>query len=326
MASISTQSLDFTVTHRGNSYPVSLCPDATVDQLQSTLEELTSVPRANQKLLYKGKKSALREGDALAAAGFKTGLKVQMLGSTAEELGEMKQVEGEHQRRERIMKERALKPQAKVRSTASPSSSAALQFRFHEIVPLPHLPSPESARALLARLASDPAIVHVMQQHRFAVGTLTELAPHEQPHLLGLNVNAGQAIKLRLRTDAYDGFRTYKEVRRVLCHELTHNVWGDHDNNFKELNSQLNREVAGFERSAAEGAHQLRSSTGAYEPLEADAHMGHVLGGSSTGAAQDSREERRRRMLEATMSRLRREEEELEQSCGTAGPAADQQS
>ena len=57
------------------------------------------------------------------------------------------------------------------------------------------------------------------------------MAPHEQPHLLGLNVNAGQAIKLRLRTDRYDGFRTYKEVRRVLCHELTHNVWGDHDNN-----------------------------------------------------------------------------------------------
>jgi hypothetical protein len=36
---------------------------------------------------------------------------------------------------------------------------------------------------------------------------------------------------LRLRTDAYDGFRLYSEVRRVLCHELTHNVWGDHDDN-----------------------------------------------------------------------------------------------
>ena len=70
-----------------------------------------------------------------------------------------------------------------------------------------------------------------MRKHQFAVGVLTELAPHEQPHLLGLNVNAGQAIKLRLRTDAYDGFRLYAEVRRVLCHELTHNVWGDHDNN-----------------------------------------------------------------------------------------------
>lgn len=58
-----------------------------------------------------------------------------------------------------------------------------------------------------------------MQKHRFSVGVLTELAPHEHPGLLGLNVNAGQAIKLRLRTDAYDGMRVYREVRRVLCRE-----------------------------------------------------------------------------------------------------------
>lgn len=70
-----------------------------------------------------------------------------------------------------------------------------------------------------------------MQKHQFAVGVLTELAPHEQPHLLGLNVNAGQAIKLRIRTDVYDGFRLYRDIRKVLCHELAHNVWGEHDNN-----------------------------------------------------------------------------------------------
>lgn len=70
-----------------------------------------------------------------------------------------------------------------------------------------------------------------MNSHRFSVGLLTELAPHEHPGLLGLNVNGGQAIKLRIRTDGYDGFRSYKEIRRVLCHELAHNVWGDHDNN-----------------------------------------------------------------------------------------------
>ena len=70
-----------------------------------------------------------------------------------------------------------------------------------------------------------------MQRHKFSVGLLTELAPHEHPELLGLNENGGQAIKLRLRTNKYDGFRLYSEVRRVLCHELTHNVWGDHDDN-----------------------------------------------------------------------------------------------
>ncbi len=107
-----------------------------------------------------------------------------------------------------------------------------------------------------------------MQLHTFSVGLLTELAPDEHPNLLGLNEacvfkqsrrftdnvrqNAGQSIRLRIRTDKYDGFRLYSEVsyllvshlysmvidhgripqiRRVALHELTHNVWGDHDEN-----------------------------------------------------------------------------------------------
>lgn len=61
---------------------------------------------------------------------------------------------------------------------------------------------------------------------------------------------------------------------------------------------------------------------GTYQPaasyLEAEAQA-YVLGGNSgpgptTG---ESREDMRNRMLEATMSRLRKEEEELEMSCGT---------
>lgn len=231
-----------------------------------------------------------------------------------------------------------------------------MTYTFHRIEPLPHLPEPATARDLLTKLSNDPAIRHVMQQHRFSVGVLTELAPHEHPNLLGLNVNAGQAIKLRVRTDAYDGFRTYNEIRRVLCHELTHNVWGNHDNNvrlvhftleyltcpfdpltsctclskFKELNSQLNREVLEFERAQSIGTHYLTDtdSTEEYMPssqLEAEARA-HVLGSSDIARASggtlqpisgDSREDMRRRILEATVERLRKEEEELEQHCGT---------
>ena len=140
MASTSAQTLDFTVAHRGSSYPISFSPDVTVDQLQSTLEELTSVPTANQKLLYKGKKSSFHAGDTLAAAGFKTGLKVQMLGSTAEEMGTLKQVEGEHQRRERIMKERALKPQVKVRPHTHYNLRLQLMTTVHRCGPPPRRP------------------------------------------------------------------------------------------------------------------------------------------------------------------------------------------
>lgn len=64
-----------------------------------------------------------------------------------------------------------------------------------------------------------------------------------------------------------------------------------------------------------------------YEPsLEAEAQE-YILGGGGPNTVggipsdAESREERRRRILEATMSRLKKEEEELEQSCGSAGPS-----
>ncbi|KAI8996613.1 WLM-domain-containing protein [Trametes punicea] len=308
--------ISITVSHRGITHPFSLLPDTTVAYLQARLEELTSVPSSNQKLLYKGKKS-VSEDATILDAGLKDGTKVQLIGPTAEELGGLKAVESEHQRKERILRERAQRAPVKVRSTGRASPSSDSRYTFHRIEPLPHLPNPESARDLLTCLANDPAIRHVMGKHQFSVGVLTELAPHEQPHLLGLNVNAGQAIKLRLRTDRYDGFRTYKEVRRVLCHELTHNVWGDHDNNFKELNSTLNREVAEFERAQAAGTHHLTAPgfESPHSALEAEAQE-YVLGG---GAYTLGAPERRKKILEATMKRLRKEEEELEQRCGTTG-------
>lgn len=77
-----------------------------------------------------------------------------------------------------------------------------------------------------------------MSLHHLTVALLTELSPAEYTQispnrLLGLNENKGEAIKLRIRTDKMDGFRNYADVRRTLCHELTHNVWGDHDDNVR---------------------------------------------------------------------------------------------
>lgn len=58
---------------------------------------------------------------------------------------------------------------------------------------------------------------------------------------------------------------------------------------------------------------------GAYEPSsneEAEALI-HVLGGNGIQLG-DSVEDRRRRALEAATARLRKDEEELERSCGTS--------
>lgn len=86
-----------------------------------------------------------------------------------------------------------------------------------------------------------------MRAHKFSVGLLTEMDPVEhttmESRTLGLNRNRGEVIELRLRTDAYDGYRDYKTIRRTLCHELAHNVWGDHDRNFWELCKGIEGEV-----------------------------------------------------------------------------------
>jgi hypothetical protein len=42
---------------------------------------------------------------------------------------------------------------------------------------------------------------------------------------------------------SHAGFRKYDSIRATLVHELTHNVYGGHGNDFRTLCSQLNREV-----------------------------------------------------------------------------------
>ncbi|KAL1997584.1 hypothetical protein VTN02DRAFT_1414 [Thermoascus thermophilus] len=86
-----------------------------------------------------------------------------------------------------------------------------------------------------------------MRRHRFSVPLLTEMDPAahttDTSRTLGLNRNRGEAIELRLRTDAYDGYRDYRTVRRTLCHELAHCVFGPHDRDFWALTRQIEQEV-----------------------------------------------------------------------------------
>jgi len=96
-------------------------------------------------------------------------------------------------------------------------------------------------------LRDDPGIKASMRKHKFSVGLLTEMDPamhttHES-RTLGLNRNKGEVIELRLRTDAYDGYRDYKTIRKTLCHELSHNIWSEHDRNFWNLTGEIEKEV-----------------------------------------------------------------------------------
>lgn len=60
---------------------------------------------------------------------------------------------------------------------------------------------------------------------------------------LGLNRNKGEVIELRLRTDAYDGYRDYRTIRKTLCHELAHCEVSEHNREFWDLTGQIEKEV-----------------------------------------------------------------------------------
>lgn len=67
-------------------------------------------------------------------------------------------------------------------------------------------PPPSEALKLLHRLAADPGIVGILTKHRWTVGKLSEMPPEGKVGvspvcILGVNINAGQEISLRLRTD-----------------------------------------------------------------------------------------------------------------------------
>ncbi|KAL1879395.1 hypothetical protein VTK73DRAFT_7032 [Phialemonium thermophilum] len=200
------------------------------------------------------------------------------------------------------------------------------QYTFHTLRPLPHLPHPERSLQFLERLKADPGIRAAMRRHKFSVPLLTEMDPaaytssdHEgTTRILGLNRNQGEVIELRLRTDAYDGYRDYKTIRRTLCHELAHNVHGPHDRQFWDLCHQIEAEVAaadyhatGRTLGAEEYAPERPSSSGDEE--EVMDHGGwtggeFVLGagdGSRGGHASEGELPRREILARAAEARLR---------------------
>ena len=73
-------------------------------------------------------------------------------------------------------------------------------------------------RALLERLTKDEGILQIMAKdgRDLSCGNLTELHPHTQSDLLGLNENSGQQISLRVLTDDLSGCRSVRFPRLLL--------------------------------------------------------------------------------------------------------------
>ncbi|ESZ89532.1 hypothetical protein SBOR_10084 [Sclerotinia borealis F-4128] len=173
------------------------------------------------------------------------------------------------------------------------------QYTFQTLRPLPYLPNPSKSLQFLQRLKDDAGIKAAMRKHKFTVPLLTEMNPAEHTtsnhegtsRTLGLNRNQGEVIELRLRTDAYDGYRDYKTIRKTLCHEMAHNVWGPHDRNFWNLCQEIEKEVEGSDWRS--GGHAVREGEEYYGGEDVDDHGGwsggeFVLGVGSSGGAEST--------------------------------------
>lgn len=112
---------------------------------------------------------------------------------------------------------------------------------------------PRAAEALRALQKIASLVKPIMRQRNWRVGTLCEFFPEER-NLLGLNINQGQKICLRLR---YPGderqFLPIEEVTDTMLHELCHNVHGPHDQHFHALWDQLRDEHEALARKGYTG-------------------------------------------------------------------------
>jgi hypothetical protein len=320
--------LQLTLVHHGERHTLSFAQDATLSDLSSRVASDLSIPPANQKFLIASKLGLQKPPfkAPLTPLTLLANKKITLMGSTTAEISSLNASITAASTPRRAGPIKAAAP-ARTRDHQRIADEAA--YTFHTLRPLPYLPNPDRSLRFLERLRDDVGIKAAMRTHKFSVPLLTEMDPAmhttQESRTLGLNRNKGEVIELRLRTDAYDGYRDYKTIRNTLCHELAHNVWGPHDRNFWDLCKKIEREVL---RDDWKSGGRSVGDVEYYDPgaEEVDDHGGwtggvYVLGGGGSGKGESagagaaagglSRREIIARAVEERVKRTKRAEEEM---------------
>lgn len=105
-------------------------------------------------------------------------------------------------------------------------------------------PGREEAARLLRMIVDDPGIRHLMDIYDWKIGVVSEMAPEgfvgvSPMCILGVNIDHGREVSLRLRTDDLQGFRRFDMIRSTMIHELAHMRYSEHDDDFKRFNREL---------------------------------------------------------------------------------------
>ena len=266
-------------THHGTSHSFEFAPSSTINDLSLRIESELHISAPQQKFMLKPKLEILKPPfDTPNATPLRNiaSRSITLLAPTAADLASVSRPASKPQP--------SIQPVTAYRTRDWKKAQDEATYTFHSLVPLPYLPNPERSTAFLARLRDDPGIKATMRKHQFSVGTLTEMNPADHTthdgKTLGLNRNKGEVIELRLRTDSYDGYRDYKVIRDTLCHELAHNVWGDHDRNFWNLCHEIEGEVR--RNDWKHGGHAVSNEV-FYDPEERARSGAHVDGGGWQG-------------------------------------------
>jgi hypothetical protein len=135
---------------------------------------------------------------------------------------------------------KSTKPKPSRMQHQQPSSSASSSNKKNETYE-----NVDEANKLLHKLAA--TVTPLMLRRKWFVPTLKEFFP-ENPNLLGLNVNHGQSILVRLRPHARkQSFYDWEHVLGTLIHELTHILVGPHNSEFYRIMDELDEEVLDIE-------------------------------------------------------------------------------
>ncbi|KAK3716696.1 hypothetical protein LTR37_006326 [Vermiconidia calcicola] len=129
-------------------------------------------------------------------------------------------------------------PQGVQRSYATQLKEHDALFNTYEH--LQGLPRGDAALTMLRKVAS--LVKPIMRKRNWKVQILAEFLPAEQ-NLLGLNINRGFKICIRLRYHSNpDLFLPVEQVVDTMLHELSHIIWGEHDARFHRLWDELRDE------------------------------------------------------------------------------------
>ncbi|OBZ79066.1 hypothetical protein A0H81_01444 [Grifola frondosa] len=103
----------------------------------------------------------------------------------------------------------------------------------------------------LQRIAS--LVKPIMRKRSWVLPVLAEFFP-ESPSLVGLNINEGRKILLRLRpAHSPDTFCDIEDITHTMLHELAHNVHGSHDEQFYKYLSALEGEYDALRQAGYAG-------------------------------------------------------------------------